>query len=258
MIKLTFLISSSEKYHDILACCIELINKYFKNFIIKIYVITNNEFKKMKNVEVIKVKKKNYIWSDRLLEALNKVDNDKFFLLTEDLFFKKEIDVFKVKEIYNFFKKSNANCIYLSPTTSIGEKTSHPLFFEIPVWAIHRTSLQLAIWKKSYLKKILVNKETPWEFEINGTKRSKLYKDIFITKKNIFDYTEVVGKGKITPEGLRIIKKNKLKNPRIKKFSFFEMLIRKIKHLKSKIYLNLPLNLQKKLFDLDYIGKTFK
>ena len=74
MKKLTFLISSSKKYHDVLSCCIELINKYFKNFIIQIYVVTNSKFKEIKNVKVIKVNKNNYIWSDRILEALNKSD----------------------------------------------------------------------------------------------------------------------------------------------------------------------------------------
>ena len=33
---------------------------------------------------------------------------------------------------------------------------------------------------------------------------------------------------------------------------------RKVKHFKSKIYLSLPLSIQKKLFDLNFIGKTFK
>lgn len=258
MKKLTFLISSSEKYHDVLSCCIELINKYFKNFIIQIYVVTNGQFKAMKNVRVIEVKKKNYFWSDRILEAINRIEDEKFFLLTEDLFFKKTIDIFQIDEIINFFNKSNANCLYLSPTTSIGKKTSHPLFFEIPFWAIHRVSLQLAIWKKSYLKKVLVNNETPWEFETNGTKRSKFYSNIFISKKNILNYTEVVGKGKITPEGIDIIRRNNLQEPNIQKFTFFEMMLRKTKHLKSKIYHNLPLLIQKKLFDLNFIGKTFK
>ena len=258
MKKLTFLISSSKKYHDILSCCIELINKYFKNFIIQIYVVTNSKFKEIKNVKVIEVNKNNYSWSDRILEAINQIDEKNFFLLTEDLFFKEKVDEFQITEILDFFSTNKANCLYLSPTTSIGKKTSHPLFFEIPVWALHRASLQLAVWEKSYLKKILVGNETPWEFETNGTKRSRSYGNIFISKRNILNYSEVVGKGKITPEGLNIIKKNRFKEPNIEKFSFFEMMARKVKHFKSKIYLSLPLSIQKKLFDLNFIGKTFK
>ena len=36
------------------------------------------------------------------------------------------------------------------------------------------------------------------------------------------------------------------------------MVNRKFGHFKSKVYLSLPLLAQKKLFDLNYIGKNFK
>lgn len=200
MNKLTFLISSSENYHDILTCCINLINKYFKNFVIQIYVVTNGKFKNMRNVKVIKINKTNYMWSDRLMHAINKIGEERLILLTEDLFFKRKIFRFQIKEILDFFEENNANCIYLSPITSIGKKTKNPLFFEIPKWAMHRTSLQLAMWKKNYLKCILTAKETPWEFEINGTKRSRSFKNIFIAKKIFLIIQRLLVKEKLHPK----------------------------------------------------------
>ena len=64
----------------------------------------------------------------------------------------------------------------------------------------YRVSTQGSIWKKSHLRKILVEHESAWEFEINGTKRSAEYDSYFCVWKDCLSYGHhVVERGKWFP-----------------------------------------------------------
>jgi hypothetical protein len=50
--------------------------------------------------------------------------------------------------------------------------------------AEYRASLQMAIWRKDVLHQLLLCGESPWEFEIQGSKRSAIYKERFMCVKS--------------------------------------------------------------------------
>ena len=59
-------------------------------------------------------------------------------------------------------------------------------------FAPYRVNAQIALWRVSYLKKIIKLYENPWEFELNGSFRSSIYGGkLYSLKKNtplVFDY----------------------------------------------------------------------
>ena len=59
-------------------------------------------------------------------------------------------------------------------------------------FAPYRVNAQIALWRVSYLKKVIKLYENPWEFELNGSFRSSIYGGkLYSLKKNaplVFDY----------------------------------------------------------------------
>ena len=51
-----------------------------------------------------------------------------------------------------------------------------------------RVSTQAAIWNKEILLKILKSNESPWDFEMNGTRRANKYSAFFGTNNHIIKY----------------------------------------------------------------------
>jgi hypothetical protein len=57
----------------------------------------------------------------------------------------------------------------------------------IPDDASYRASLQVALWRKNVLEALIVEGESPWQFEIQGTDRSRGYGNRFLSVKRFFD-----------------------------------------------------------------------
>jgi hypothetical protein len=143
------------------------------------------------------------IWSNRIIKSLNLIESEFIFFVLDDYFFREEISENFIKEKISFMNERNANK-YIITTIHDAYKVT---FLGQDLYkqndnSDYLTSLQPAIWRKSFLQNCLKENWNPWEFEIIGTEYIK-YNDnkIYMQKVEETIYFNAVRKGKIMSEG---------------------------------------------------------
>ena len=194
------IVSSCDSYEDLWKPFINTFNKNWGDCDLKKYFITEN--KELIDTEFLTIKcGLNKNWTDRLLYTLSTTDDDYIILMLEDFFLRSKIDNNKIHYFVNYIKKYNLNMIRLiKRPEGYHSNINHPELMEIKNNDLFRVSTQATIWNKEVLKNLLEKNENIWQFEINGTLRSKLFNNFFCVKKDVMTYRHhVVERGKWFP-----------------------------------------------------------
>ncbi len=184
------LVTSCDAYSDIWDPFFELMDKYWVDIPYKVYLNTETiEFnKKYNNFEVIpltlynKKRKDKTTWSRRMLDVLERVEEDYVFILVEDFFLRERVQTELIEKILDRMDKeplmsqvqlfgTRTNCDNGVRNTmsnnmvleQIGDDKAKVVF--VPV-----------IWRKSTLVKWLRPHESIWAFEACGAKRARRWK----------------------------------------------------------------------------------
>lgn len=196
-------------------------------------------------------------WSTRLAGALNIVNSEYILLLTDDLIFIKNRYILRVTDLLNQIDLHFFDAARLVPRPPPPSNILHKkLFASLPNWVMHRVSLQPTLWRRDVLRQITIPGETPWEFELNGSKRSAVFNYFYCATRNLVEYVEVVAGGKVTRAGVRAIASiNGLHFLTRNRTTFKEEIYRTYSFLKSKIFYFLPISFQKILIMRKIIGR---
>tara|TARA_A100001011_G_scaffold334250_1_gene362491 strand:- start:1455 stop:2261 length:807 start_codon:yes stop_codon:yes gene_type:complete len=236
---LSLVILSSEDYEYLWSNFTHLWNKYCNELKIRKYLIST---KKNGIINKFKIIRSNFnkedIWSKRILSSVKKINSENLLVLTDDLFISEKINIKEFIKTYMFFKKNKILHLRLCPSYRLPFKKK--IFF-LNYYSFHRISLQPSLWNKKYLLQMLSNKETPRQFEIYGSIRTKIKDKIYYSNYYIIKYIEIIRKGKVTPEGLSLLKKEfkKLKKG-YNKMDIFELLNHYYKKYKGFLFYLMP------------------
>jgi len=213
--KFNILISSHAKANDIWYITDHFLKKYWKANL-KITLGANGEDTKnyvpesweyVNNGEDIS-------FSKSLMSYLESIDEEYFILMLDDFIILEEVDNVKIEKAFNFIRSNNGVYLRLVPNPK-GDLRIDKDFSKIDVKSNvpYITSLQMAIWKKEFLIKLLSYDFSPWEFEVKAgkTNESLLNSDNFyVTNYNFITYTHFVEKGKLYPFLKDLLKKEGL------------------------------------------------
>lgn len=133
------------------------------------------------NIKVIK-HGSNVSWSKRLAICLEKAKNDIVFVLVEDFFLTKKLDIKVFNNVLNQLKNnSNIDHVRLLLTRRETETipSKYEFLDEIHEKARLRFTYLPGLWKKNVLSKYVKNYETPYLSERIGDYRSYIYNDKF-------------------------------------------------------------------------------
>ena len=241
---LSLVILSSEDYSYLWSDFTNLWNRYCDNLKISKYLITTAKKGRINNFKILSSKLDKFdFWSKRILSSVKKINTKNLLVLTDDSFISEKLDLQKFFETYQFFKKKNIKYLQLSPTYNVSFKKKISF---IDYYSFHRISLQPCLWRKEYFLKMLSYKENPREFEVNGSIRTKVNEKIYYANYFIIKYIEIIRKGKMTPEGHNLIKKEfkKIKK-NYKKMTFIELFDHFYKKYKGLLFYVLPSNFKK-------------
>lgn len=137
-------------------------------------------------------------WTGRVREHLKQISEEKIILLLED-YFTCGFDNNTVNEVSSIMNCYNAGVVKLHavPRPDYGIAGQPNLGIFLPGKKIGRVNTQPAIWKKTYLQKLLFEDENLWEFEVNSAVRSNsLSFNVLGVYKHAITYDEVVKRGK--------------------------------------------------------------
>ncbi len=216
------------------------INKYFKCYLACKNI--NNEKFNFTNWINLQVPENCKTWGSELIYSIDFLNEEYVFVFLDDFYPIKEISALKLKEKIISSLDYNPSLIRINSNFNrriFLKRRKNNIYLETYK---HRysTSLVLPIFKKEFLKKILLKNDSPWSFEKKSNERFRFrdHKFIFIKGNNLdFRMINIVVKGSSLRTSLNRIpkfkKQNYLKISKIKKMNF----LNEIKfHLKKIIF----------------------
>jgi hypothetical protein len=210
--EINLLTISSDRYEPFWSLYYALLSKYSADLWHNKYHLTENKIVPSPGVITLNshLPLKPASWSDNLLFALDNLEGEFVVILLEDFFFSQKINTENFQYCHNFISNNpDVGCMRLAPIPEGDQPYKDPFFKEHTSEQSYRISTQAAIWRISYLKKVVLSGENPWEFEINGSIRSNsLSEKILVTQreKTPFFYFNAVIQGKLTRGAYKFLK----------------------------------------------------
>ncbi len=210
------LIVSCDKYTDVAFQNVKLLDKFWSDCPFEKFCITES-------VCVEGTTPINYnspLWSKRLLFALNSLKTPFVFLVLDDLWPEEFIDSDNIIQYLNEMKKNKkiSNIAFSDMPGKTKKKTIlHCSLRNKKPWSI--INFQVGLWNVETLKLMLKESENPWDAEVLGSLRTRLFPEFeFYCLDDDANSPYVYGKGWLVvrgkwnaPEVLRLEKKLEIK-----------------------------------------------
>ncbi|MBR2868368.1 MAG: hypothetical protein IKB88_04805 [Clostridia bacterium] len=186
--KITILLTTSDKYSDAWSPFIHFWNINCPNLNFPIVVNSETKIFKTDNPNIRTFSGGSDLpWSKRMINCLKTIESEYVLLCLEDYFIQSAVD----EEIFNAAvntmesdKKIGVIQFAIDISCRYDESVVVNKYFSpVPVLKTDskthngRIYCVLSLYRKDYLKKLLVPTESPWEFEIFGTLRSQYFRE---------------------------------------------------------------------------------
>lgn len=220
------LILTSDRYADLWHPFFTLFFRYWKDCPYTVYLGANK--KKYDDQRVVTVQSgEPKDWASDTLSILKQIPEQYVILLLEDYFLTAPADSDTLRKSVQLMKKDNADFMRLGcfpeSYNDLYPFTPHPSESFAVVTesgALYALTLQAGIWKRESFIELLIPGETPWDFEIEGSKRAtkKKFKMLGIKPNPEEDYVHgpisylctAVTKGVWMREALELCEKEKI------------------------------------------------
>lgn len=173
------LISSCDAYEDTWAPFFKIMKMQWPECQYKI--VLNTESKKFECDEYDVICPNSYEkkieWGKRLLNTLKRLDAEYIIFLLDDFFFTGPVDQKRIEKCIEWMDKDKDISVFSFRRThqpNIKDEL-YPGFERRPQNAEYRLNCQAAIWRRKDLISYIKPHETPWEWEIYGSIRSRKY-----------------------------------------------------------------------------------
>lgn len=183
---LTMVFCTCDSYADTWNPFFTLLKKYWPSFN---YPIIFNSEKADYNFDGFSidcsktVNDKNTGWSERLLNALKKVDTEFVLFMLDDFWLTDYVDASgfnRCLDIMRSNRKIGFICLFgdkkeemLNDGSGSISLCEYPGFYEASSKCSYRVTTQAGIWRTKYLKKLIKGYEDAWRFEYWASRRSK-------------------------------------------------------------------------------------
>lgn len=221
------LILSSDRYADLWEPFFTLFFRYWKDCPYKVYLGAN--LKKYDDSRVVTIQSgEPKDWATDTRSIVSQIPEQYIILLLEDYFLTRPADCATLRKSIELMKSDNADFMRLGcfPVSfnDLYPFRQHPLESFAVVTepgAMYALTLQAGIWKKDSFLDLLIPGESPWDFEIEASKRAtkKKFRMLGIKPDPNEDYVHgpisylctAVTKGVWMREALELCEKEKIK-----------------------------------------------
>lgn len=137
-------------------------------------------------------------WSSSYKRILEQIPHKRLFVILEDLFLSSRIDEDVLAALVNFMVEKNANHIRYWGRPAPDRPTDNPLIGESTKGAPYRSTV-CGFWDRDYLLNLLIEGESPWNFEILGSYRTSYSDGFYATTSPLCEYQNMIEKGRWIP-----------------------------------------------------------
>lgn len=206
---LAVIVLSCDRFASLWPLFFKRLDMHFPQDIGKIYLLSNHfDFTSdgLHLVNVIKIGQ-DVSWSDNLKCLLSLIREQNVLLLMDDGPLCKNLSREVLKDYYESFLAHKMNYLNLkgspAPDINLGVK-----FGELLPSVDYRAAVAPSFWKTAVLIDLLEAKETAWQFEVFGSKRSSSYSGFFSTTQKVLELDHIVIRGKIDRSVYKKLKDN--------------------------------------------------
>lgn len=194
----TLLVNSCDSYSDCWDGFFKLLKIQWPTFNMDIVLNTETKtysFEDLRITTFSMYQSKKVAWGRRMIETLKKIKTKYVLFALEDFYLESPVDEDRLVKCYEYME-NNPNIAYFSffPTVDSNNIQSDRYDgFELrPQKGEYRLNCQIALWNREKLISYIRPHESPWEWELYGSRRSSRYKEEFYTvsenSAKIFDY----------------------------------------------------------------------
>jgi hypothetical protein len=166
------LVVSCDSYRDAWIPFFTLFFRYWSDCPYPVFLGSNFETYPDKRVTPLAVGR-DADWSSNLLRMLEGIPVAEILLLQEDFLIDRPVETRRIGRLTGCARDAGAACLRLMPIPAPDlPSAASPEIGGIGKGAEYRVSLQAAWWRKDALAAILRPGESPWQFEMLGSRRS--------------------------------------------------------------------------------------
>lgn len=191
------LVISCDKYSDLWKPFFTLFWQYWPINTSKVYLGSNFLKYKDSRVKTITIGE-DKSWSQGLLDMVSRIDTPFIILMLEDFFLREPVNINDIFMCVEALKNLDGNMLRLVPRPRPYKPVKgYPFLGYIKSTSPFRVSTQGTLWRKSALLSLIKDGESIWEFELNGTERSRDDKGYYCVWKPVLTYEHhVIERGK--------------------------------------------------------------
>jgi hypothetical protein len=211
----TILISSCDAFADCWPPYMHGLTKYWPDCPYSIYIITNFRTDVPPPAQALAVGTDRG-WTANTRAALERIDTPFVIYTHEDFWIKAPVRTRAIVDYVALLEAGAADYVRLYPWAEHDRPfTADPRLNVLAETHRYRACLQMAAWRKSVFMDLLRDGENPWQFEIQGSVRSRQYADRFVGVRRFIngadrsnhegiDYVcTAINKGRWSPEARR-------------------------------------------------------
>jgi hypothetical protein len=146
-------------------------------------------------------------WSTSYKRILRQIPEAKLFVILEDLFAASRVDEDLLSKSLAFLFSSDAKHLRYWPGTKIDAPTEDADIGRFARGAPYRSTV-CGFWDREYLLGLLLEGESPWDFEIVGSYRTSYVDGFYGLTKPLFEFRNMIEKGSWIPESVQWAKAN--------------------------------------------------
>lgn len=179
----TILISSFDGYSDCWLPVCHGFQKYWPDCPYPVRLMTNEKDFDHPAATVMKVGG-GRDWSGRMITALDRITTPYVIYFQEDYWIDAPVDTARVKEYVALMDRHGLNYIrLLAFPEPAHDFPGDPRLGLIARDGEYRTSVQITLWRREVFRDLVRAGESVWQFEDQGTVRSRAYGDTFLSIK---------------------------------------------------------------------------
>lgn len=200
------LVLSCDKYSDLWPPFFQCFRKNFPTGEWPIYVGSNSKICDEPGVVTI-LSVNDEDWSTSCKRILKQIPERKLFVILEDLFAASRVDERLLSAAIDFLFAADAKHIRYWPGIPLDGPSEHPDIEYFARGAPYRANV-CGFWDREYLMGLLLEGESPWNFEILASYRTSYVDGFYGLRKPLCEYRNLVEKGCWIPDSVEWARKN--------------------------------------------------
>ena len=196
----TLLVASCDSYADLWKPYFALLRRHWPDCPFPVALITEERDPALDGVRALCLGT-GRDWSSLLLGALDAIGTPYVLLTLEDFFLRSGVDTSRVTRLFDQVQQLNLKMLRLVPRPGPTDPFIQGREYgAIGPDASYRVSTQAAFWQVATLRRLIVEGETAWEFEVNASRRSVDERDFVAVWRPALTYRHhVIERGKWFP-----------------------------------------------------------